>query len=227
MLNTLRSLTETPSRKRRFLAGGTFVILAVSIAGVVSLQTGAQNARLAPLAVEGPASPVPSVRYAGWPTRDTSKFNSLTRMVSPPAPGAPRKFGKELIGDPAAGQKLVADRSRGGSCLACHVMGPAGGADLPGNVGPDLSEIGNAGRDEAEMGGPAEQGARGGGIRHAPRQGDNGPELVDAERREYGAVDLSALSSQWRADCGRYGGRRSKGRLSARRSIEHAQDRRL
>ena len=27
-------------------------------------------------------------------------------------------------------------------------MGPAGGADLPGNVGPDLSEIGNAGRDD-------------------------------------------------------------------------------
>jgi sulfur-oxidizing protein SoxA len=27
-------------------------------------------------------------------------------------------------------------------------MGPAGGANLPGNVGPDLSEIGNAGRDE-------------------------------------------------------------------------------
>ena len=124
------------------------MILAVSIAGVVSLQTGAQNARLAPLAIEGPASPVPSVRYAGWPIRDTSKFNSLTRMVSPPAPSAPRKLGKEVAGDPAAGQKLVADRSRGGSCLACHVMGPAGGADLPGNVGPDLSEIGNAGRDD-------------------------------------------------------------------------------
>jgi L-cysteine S-thiosulfotransferase len=48
----------------------------------------------------------------------------------------------------AAGAKLVADRSRGGSCIACHVMGPAGGADLPGNVGPDLSEIGNANRDD-------------------------------------------------------------------------------
>ena len=47
---------------------------------------------------------------------------------------------------PAKGAKLVADRNRGGSCLACHVMGQAGNADLPGNVGPDLSEIGNAGR---------------------------------------------------------------------------------
>ena len=69
-------------------------------------------------------------------------------MVSPPAPASARKLDKEHTGDPAAGQKLVADRSRGGSCLACHVMGPAGGADLPGNVGPDLSEIGNAGRDD-------------------------------------------------------------------------------
>lgn len=120
----------------------------MSIAGEVSLQTCAQNARLAPLAIDGPASPVPWVRYAGWPTRDTSKFNSLTTIVSPPAPGAPRKISKALTGDPAAGQKLVADRSRGGSCLACHVMGPAGGTDLPGNVGPDLSEIGNAGRDD-------------------------------------------------------------------------------
>ena len=43
---------------------------------------------------------------------------------------------------------MVADRNRGGSCLACHVMGPAGGANLPGNVAPDLSEIGNAGRED-------------------------------------------------------------------------------
>ena len=53
-----------------------------------------------------------------------------------------------ITGDAAKAPKLVADRNRGGSCLACHVMGPAGGADLPGNVGPDLSEIGNAGRED-------------------------------------------------------------------------------
>ena len=67
---------------------------------------------------------------------------------SPPAPTAPRKLTGAITGDAAKGAKLVADRTRGGSCLACHVMGPAGGADLPGNVGPDLSEIGNAGRDD-------------------------------------------------------------------------------
>ncbi len=53
-----------------------------------------------------------------------------------------------VTGDASNGEKLVADRTRGGSCLACHVMGRAGDADLPGNVGPDLSEIGNAGRDD-------------------------------------------------------------------------------
>jgi sulfur-oxidizing protein SoxA len=96
----------------------------------------------------GRASARPWVRYGGWPTRDTSKFNSLTAIVSPPAPGEPRKISTPLTGTPAVGQKLASDRSRGGSCIACHVMGPAGGADLPGNVGPDLSEIGKAGRDD-------------------------------------------------------------------------------
>jgi hypothetical protein len=68
--------------------------------------------------------------------------------VSPPAPRQPRKLSAPVAGDAVNGQKLVADRTRGGSCLACHVVGPAGGTDLPGNVGPDLSEIGNAGRED-------------------------------------------------------------------------------
>ena len=67
---------------------------------------------------------------------------------SPPAPKEPRKITGPITGDAENGAKLVADRNRGGSCLACHVMGPAGNADLPGNVGPDLSEIGNAGRED-------------------------------------------------------------------------------
>ncbi len=67
---------------------------------------------------------------------------------SPPAPKEPRKLTGPITGDAANGAKLVADRNRGGSCLACHVMGQAGNADLPGNVAPDLSEIGNAGRED-------------------------------------------------------------------------------
>ena len=101
-----------------------------------------------PLDVKGDASPRPWKRYIGWPARDMSKFNTLGNLASPPAPKEPRKIEGEITGDAKKGAELVADRNRGGSCLACHVMGPAGGANLPGNVGPDLSEIGNAGRED-------------------------------------------------------------------------------
>ena len=83
---------------------------------------------------KGDAATRPWKRYPGWPARDESKFNTLAHVASPPAPKEPRAV-PALTGDPAKGEKLVADRNRGGSCLACHVMGPAGGADLPGNVG--------------------------------------------------------------------------------------------
>ena len=97
---------------------------------------------------EGRASPRPWKRYSGWPARDMSKFNTLGQSrFAAGAEGAAQDRGP-ITGDADKGQKLVADRNRGGSCLACHVMGPAGGADLPGNVGPDLSEIGNAGRED-------------------------------------------------------------------------------
>ena len=100
----------------------------------------------APMAA-GDAAPRPWVRYGGWPTRDPAQFNTLAAtQASPPAPKEPRKLDRPVAGDASNGEKLVADRTRGGSCLACHVMGRAGDADLPGNVGPDLSEIGNAGR---------------------------------------------------------------------------------
>src|SRR5215470_3201124 len=69
-------------------------------------------------------------------------------VMAPPPPTAPKKLAGPVTGDAANGQKLVADRTRGGSCLACHIMGPAGNADLPGNVGPDLSQIGEAGRED-------------------------------------------------------------------------------
>jgi len=105
----------------------------------VSAESGA-----APLALDGDAAVRPWRRYHDWPQRDSAKFNTLAALNSPPAPTAPRKLMGPITGDPALGEELAADRSRGGSCLACHVMGPAGGADLPGNLGPDLSEIGNA-----------------------------------------------------------------------------------
>src|ERR1043165_1351302 len=128
------------------LAGSALALIAVG-ALTATQDVFAQAKRPAPLELKADASARPWKRYAGWPTRDESKFNTLANVASPAAPKQPRKLsGVALTGDAGNGAKLVADRNRGGSCLACHVMGQAGNADLPGNVGPDLSEIGNAGR---------------------------------------------------------------------------------
>jgi sulfur-oxidizing protein SoxA len=135
--------------RRTAVGFGSALALVATVATVALLfdKTEARDGPPVPLSTED-ASARPWQRYRGWPTRDVTGFNSLTRLASPPVPSAPRKLSGPINGDPAVGAKLVADRTRGGSCLACHVMGPAGGADLPGNVGPDLSEIGNAGRDD-------------------------------------------------------------------------------
>jgi sulfur-oxidizing protein SoxA len=133
-----------PGPNRVFgLVIGAMMALALSIAAMAQTKP-------APLATDSNASPSPWKRYQGWTTRDTANFNTLANPhASPPAPTAPRKIDGPITGDAANGQKLVADRTRGGSCLACHIVGPAGNADLPGNVGPDLSQIGNAGREDA------------------------------------------------------------------------------
>ena len=134
-------------------------ILASSAAAVALIAAGAfgvtadaqTQGKQAPLELKGDASVRPYVRYSGWPKRDEGKWNTLAKLGSPPAPTGPRKLSGPITGDAAKGAKLVADRTRGGSCLACHVMGPAGGANLPGNVGPDLSEIGNAGLSDEQL----------------------------------------------------------------------------
>jgi len=123
------------------IAAGLFVIAGEQAAS-------AQAKKEVPLETKEDASARPWRRYAGWPTRDYSKFNTLGNLASPPAPKQPRKISGPITGDAKKGAEMVADRNRGGSCLACHVMGPAGGANLPGNVAPDLSEIGNAGRED-------------------------------------------------------------------------------
>jgi sulfur-oxidizing protein SoxA len=124
------------------------VLVVTGAAVVASSGAIAQAKREAPLAIDGDASVRPWKRYGNWPSRDYSKYNSLARLATAPAPKEPRKITAPIAGDAEKGAKLVADRARGGSCLACHVMGPAGGANLPGNVAPDLSEIGNAGRED-------------------------------------------------------------------------------
>jgi sulfur-oxidizing protein SoxA len=132
------------------LAGSAAAALIAAGLFVIAGEQGAsaQAKKEAPLDTKEDASARPWKRYAGWPARDYSKFNTLGNLASPPASKEPRKISGPITGDAKKGAEMVADRNRGGSCLACHVMGPAGGANLPGNVAPDLSEIGNAGRED-------------------------------------------------------------------------------
>ncbi len=130
------------------LATGVAAIIAGAFVVAGASGVYAQAKKTVPLELTGDAAARPWKRYPGWPVADYSKYNTLGQLASAPAPKEPRKIVGPVTGDAANGAKLVADRTRGGSCLACHVMGPAGNADLPGNVAPDLSEIGNAGRED-------------------------------------------------------------------------------
>ncbi|MEY3218779.1 MAG: sulfur oxidation c-type cytochrome SoxA [Pseudomonadota bacterium] len=91
-----------------------------------------------PLETKAPAFVEPWQRYSGWAQDDWEEFATLAapllQAISPA-----QKVG-EIHGDPQKGKKLIEDRSRGGGCYACHIMP---NANLPGNVGPDLSTIGN------------------------------------------------------------------------------------
>jgi sulfur-oxidizing protein SoxA len=98
----------------------------------------------APLALEGSAAPSPWHRYADWNKARWDTYNTLANPNATPPPGREIVV-TEITGDAAKGEKLAFDRNRGGGCLACHVMGPKT-LETPGNVGPDLSEIGKAGR---------------------------------------------------------------------------------
>ena len=103
----------------------------------------------APIAADGSASPDPWKRYGSWTSRDASEFNTLGNLASPPAPepGTMQEIATPIEGAPENGMKLSFDRGRGGSCLACHIMGEKSQA-LPGNVGPDLSTIGTMRSDD-------------------------------------------------------------------------------
>lgn len=91
----------------------------------------------------------PWTRYADWPKTDWKNFSTLASLTSPPYRPPPKLDGP-ITGDPEKGAKLAFDRSRGGSCVACHVMGKQTPAS-PGNVGPDLSTVGTWGRTDAQL----------------------------------------------------------------------------
>jgi sulfur-oxidizing protein SoxA len=138
-----------PSSARRRATLASVAVLAGAAMLAVGLNSSATPSRGAPLAKEGSAAKTPWARYGGWPSADYTAYNTLAHLASPPAPavGAVQKLDGPIAGDPANGAKLAYDRARGGSCVACHVMGPTT-PDLPGNVGPDLSTIGSWGRSD-------------------------------------------------------------------------------
>lgn len=100
----------------------------------------------AQLDLKAAASASPWTRYAGWPDKRWDEFNTLDADHSPPI-GTPPKVESPIEGDPKKGMELAFDRSRGGGCMACHVMGPQT-PEQPGNVGPDLSMVGTYRSDE-------------------------------------------------------------------------------
>src|ERR1043166_2707861 len=95
-------------------------LLALGI-GMPAPPVSAQADGAVPRALDDDAIARPWHRYPAWPQRDSAKFNTLAALASPPAPTKPRKLTRPISGDAALGAKLAADRTRGGSCLACHV----------------------------------------------------------------------------------------------------------
>jgi len=122
------------------IAAFLFVAGAAAIAAPVK--------QLAPLDLTSPAAPGPWSRYPGWSSTTWDEYSDLAH--SDRTPKAERKIlpiAGLAPGDPQKGRELAFQRSRGGGCVACHVMGPAT-PETPGNVGPDLSAIGAAGRSD-------------------------------------------------------------------------------
>jgi len=121
------------------------VLLAGLLAVVSSSPVAAAQSAELPLDIEGPAVPVPWQRYSDWPDSDWSSFNTVADQGRSPPVGPRISVSQPIAGDPATGRELALDRKRGGSCVACHIMPDA---ELPGNVGPDLSTIATWGRSD-------------------------------------------------------------------------------
>jgi sulfur-oxidizing protein SoxA len=102
--------------------------------------------RPAPLEIVRPATNMPWQRQkvdsqgSSWPQADWADYNTLTTTLTP-SPNGSLHFVAPIEGDPAKGMQLAFDRARGGSCVACHVLGK-NTPPQPGNVGPDLSSVG-------------------------------------------------------------------------------------
>ena len=140
-------------RDPRSRAGALKVALGVLAVLAGTTATASAASGPAPLALDGSAAPSPWKRYRDWNQADWSSFNDLAHPSRAPAPPEPGKL-KEVVdpgkGDAAKGMQLAFSRARGGGCLSCHIMGPET-LEMPGNAGPDLSEIGTWGRSDLEL----------------------------------------------------------------------------
>ena len=127
--------------------------LALALTTLVSFSAGGadrdkmpRTKQAAPLELARSAAPVLWQRQkvdsqgSSWPQTDWAAFSTLAAVSTPPANGA-ISMSVPVEGDAAKGRQLAFDRTRGGSCVACHVMGKDT-PPQPGNVGPDLSTVG-------------------------------------------------------------------------------------
>jgi L-cysteine S-thiosulfotransferase len=148
---TVEELEQSPpppprgSRKKiiAIVSGALFGLVGGTIVVEAGRMVGAAN-RTTPMALDGPASASPWKRYAGWPAGDNKQFTNASAVRSPAKPKAPRKIPTPVQGDAAKGAELTLTGRGAANCLACHVVGDRG-TNLPGNVGPDLSEIAKRG----------------------------------------------------------------------------------
>ncbi|MDO9008533.1 MAG: sulfur oxidation c-type cytochrome SoxA [Thiobacillus sp.] len=126
-----------------------FTLLGAGLFAAFPLDAAAESKKTAPMELVQPASATPWLRYSSWTATDWKDYNTLVKTASP-AYVPPPKLNGPISGDPKNGEKLAFDRSRGGSCVACHIMGKTTPA-LPGSVGPDLSTIGIWGRSDQQL----------------------------------------------------------------------------
>jgi len=137
---------KTPAVLSARILSFTLIGAAMLAAFPLECAAGSDKAVPAPMELEQPAAAAPWLRYSNWTATDWKDYNTLVNTASP-AYAPPPKLAGPIAGDPKNGEKLAFDRTRGGSCVACHIMGKTTPA-LPGSVGPDLSTYGTWGRDD-------------------------------------------------------------------------------
>jgi len=136
------------ARKAALCAAASFaVIVCVPQPRAAAADKAAAPRPPVPLETKLPASERPWQRYRTdsqgsiWPQTDWAEFSNVARPNATPPGGGTLRFETPITGDVERGKVLAFDRSRGGSCVVCHIMGKETPSQ-PGNVGPDLSQIG-------------------------------------------------------------------------------------